>query len=298
MIDKYFNSYRVLGIDHHATWSEVTVSYRRLIHRWHPDRHQQDASARAIAETRTQEIIAAYRILATYYKRHGNLPLNVPPDTIATAAGASNAMPADATIFAEPPLRPAAQGPDIANTQEPQPSHFKQPVAWSAVIAIAGYVLWALVLHEPNDPRANRSTPTLPDDHESAQTERRRSDDKYFTVGSTLAEVYDAQGTPSRVENDVWHYGASKIYFSKGSVVRWESAPGNPLNARWFVEPQHMVPGFFTYGSTKDHVRSVQGNPLRESDSVWDYGLSKIYFRRDRVTGWEESPLDPLRARK
>jgi hypothetical protein len=49
-------------------------------------------------------------------------------------------------------------------------------------------------------------------------------------------------------------------------------------------------------GSTKEEVRELQGVPMSESDSVWSYGSSKVYFERDRVVRWEADPLHPLRV--
>jgi outer membrane protein assembly factor BamE (lipoprotein component of BamABCDE complex) len=54
---------------------------------------------------------------------------------------------------------------------------------------------------------------------------------------------------------------------------------------------------YFTVGSTKQDVIRVQGTPSAFSEGVFDYGLSKVYFREGRVTTWEASPLNRLNAR-
>jgi hypothetical protein len=121
----------------------------------------------------------------------------------------------------------------------------------------------------------------------------------YFTVGSSLGVVYAAQGIPTTTENDVWHYGKSTVYFSNGAVTGWTHDPANPLRVTLIpASASQEVGAIFTIGSTKSEVRAVQGSPLIETDTVWDFGLSKIYFRNGRVTGWDSSPMQRLKARK
>jgi hypothetical protein len=57
----------------------------------------------------------------------------------------------------------------------------------------------------------------------------------YFTVGSTKDEVLAVQGTPTRVTERLWEYGASRVFFTDNCVTRWEVWPGSPLHA-------HLVP--------------------------------------------------------
>lgn len=54
----------------------------------------------------------------------------------------------------------------------------------------------------------------------------------YFTVGSTKDEVLAVQGTPTRVTERLWEYGASRVFFTDNRVTRWEVWPGAPLHAR------------------------------------------------------------------
>jgi hypothetical protein len=59
-------------------------------------------------------------------------------------------------------------------------------------------------------------------------------------------------------------------------------------------QPIELRDGVFDIGSTKDEVRSVQGTPVTETETVWDYGPSRVYFEHNRVVRWEASPLQPL----
>lgn len=53
----------------------------------------------------------------------------------------------------------------------------------------------------------------------------------------------------------------------------------------------------FGIGSTKEQVRAAQGSPSTESDTVWRYGASEVYFAGGRVVGWNAAPANPLRTR-
>lgn len=65
----------------------------------------------------------------------------------------------------------------------------------------------------------------------------------------------------------------------------------NPLKAKLVPAPNTQNKGDFTVGSTKDEVLAVQGPP----DNVIEY--SSANFSKDRVTSWDNSKLNPLKAR-
>ncbi|MHB8257513.1 MAG: J domain-containing protein [Acidiferrobacterales bacterium] len=53
--------------------------------------------------------------------------------------------------------------------------------------------------------------------------------------------------------------------------------------------------GFFTVGSTRDEVQTVQGIPTSIRNGVWYYGKSRVYFLDGTVMRWVNDPADPLR---
>ncbi len=58
--------------------------------------------------------------------------------------------------------------------------------------------------------------------------------------------------------------------------------------------------GYFTVGSTKDEVLAVQGVPVYRltTDRFFTYpGGSQVFFENDRVTTWESSYANPLKAK-
>lgn len=110
-----------------------------------------------------------------------------------------------------------------------------------------------------------------------------------------MGDVIAVQGVPSKIEGTTWQYGDSKVYFAHGKVIGWQRDPAYPLRAKAMTEPAASAANTFTLGSSKGDVRSAQGAPLFETDAVWDYGTSRVYFdEHGRVSGWEEYPLQPL----
>ena len=125
--------------------------------------------------------------------------------------------------------------------------------------------------------------------------------DSSFTVGSTKDEVLAVQGTPTSFSEDRWSYGLSAVDFQGGRVTTWDVSPYNSLRVK-MVPDSHSnanaarARGYFTVGSTKDEVLAVQGTPTSFSEAQWSYGLSTVDFQDDRVTTWDVSPYNSLKA--
>ena len=129
----------------------------------------------------------------------------------------------------------------------------------------------------------------------SAPVETQRA---YFTIGSTKDEVLSVQGTPTEFNDRAWKYGLTSIVFSNGRVTNWFISPLDSVKARMLPSaPVETQRAYFTIGSTKDEVLSVQGTPTEFNDRVWKYGLTSIVFSNGRVTNWDASPLSPIRAK-
>jgi hypothetical protein len=65
------------------------------------------------------------------------------------------------------------------------------------------------------------------------------------------------------------------------------------------IEPNHpRIQGYFTLGSSKDEVLSVQGTPTKPGQYTWEYGFSKVEFDRNgKVSSWYASRTDRLKAK-
>ena len=291
----YSDYYATLGATPDTDWETLRANYRRLIGRWHPDRFSGDAVSKGIAEERSKQITLAYQTLEKYRRDHGALP-PTKPDAVTEQEPAMSADAASERTGAEVRVEPVKTGPAVREFAK------RRPVRRVA-IALAFFALIAALYlaegyrdesssddHRPaagaHDPGVATPAPRL---KESPR------DSPGISTGSTLGEVYAIQGIPTLTQGDTWHYGNSQIRFAQGKVISWKEHPDDPLRiVRNQSVPSHGTT--FDVGSTKEEVRAIQGAPVRETDTLWDYAPSRVYFRYDRVIRWEESPVQPLRV--
>ena len=62
------------------------------------------------------------------------------------------------------------------------------------------------------------------------------------------------------------------------------------------VVEEVVVDTFFTLGSNKEWVSTVQGQPIQIRGPEWRYGFSTVQFNRDLVISWNSSELNPLKV--
>jgi len=278
----YSNCYAVLGVTPDTDWNTLRARYKRLIGQWHPDRFATDATSKAVAEERSKEITLSYKALEKYRQVHGVLP-RIPgaprtPEPVAepsSAAGKRAEAPSTTqeSVFREPAER--------------KPSRANRAAAVVLALATAGYFAYASF---------DAATPEEPAKTANASPSRRPpAERREISIGSTLGEVYEAQGVPTSTEGEVWNYGKSQIRFARGRVVSWIEHPDDPLQiSRNLANPP--AERRFGLGATKEEVRLRQGAPVAETDTVWDYTWIRVYFDRDRVVRWEESPAQLFQA--
>lgn len=300
MTEDYLKNYRILGIQPGATWKQLRQAYKKLVNTWHPDRFQQDTRQKKLAEEKTKEITQSYKKLAEYYKKFGDLPL--PQTEELSVATEVHSRPVSPAKDSSPDIEIREPVRENRSTDIPKFRMSKQRARFIAAMALLGsiYFIWQIV---PWDPQDYRTSADVNDDpasngrHEEASAEGKPAE-KHFRIGSSLGEVYAIQGVPTKTEKDVWYYGNSMVYFAKGKVLRWDESTDNPLRVDIVPGSEKANTGFFGRGSTKEEVLAAQGKPDRDAGSVWDYGLSRVYFERDRVTGWHEAQFSPLRVRQ
>jgi hypothetical protein len=303
MRDNYGWCYQTLGVEAGCGWPELRRAYQRQVREWHPDRYPVEHPAHLEANERIKAVNIAFDRLADHYRHHGRLPAasaplpsaaarTPPPETAPPAAAPSP----DEAPHHDEPTRDTGFSADWVplDTAPHRPGGLRRMALVLATLAVA-YWLWPTAsispwLEHSADPDERPAPPP-------ASTTGAR----YFTTGSSLGDVYAVQGQPTRTEHGVWHYGTSRVYFEGGRVSRWEQDPRNPLRASlppdMTAAADRTAPGF-TMGSTKAEVLAAQGRPMRDGDEEWDYGASKVYFDNGRVSGWQESYLNPLRVRR
>lgn len=292
MTENYLKNYQILGIRPGANWKQLRQAYKKLINTWHPDRFQQDLRQKHLAEEKTKEINQSYKELAEYYRKNGSLPLM---ESLPEATPAGNSVNSKVSASESRATAQASTVTAASTETVPQGISRRRARVWAGLAVVgAVYFIWQFALWEDGDNTTQEHPVHAPQEMEEPDT----APEKRFTVGSSLGEVYSIQGVPTQTEKDVWHYGSSKVYFSKGKVFRWHESLDNPLHVDILPSLEKDGTRFFGRGSTKAEVLAVQGAPDRDAGSVWDYGLSRVYFEKDRVTGWQEGPLNPLRVRR
>jgi len=291
-MDDYSRFYATLGVNPDTDWKTLRKHYKRLIGQWHPDRFSGDTASRTIAEERSKQITIAYQALGNYRREHGVLPPTAP----AIDAGAQKHGPhADSASGRANSQDHAETGAADAAVGEPAKTQRGRGIALALLAVVAALYLTDRYAG-PSAPNYSQTGDKLERQDPAATqaaAEGPRPELRWIWPGSTVGEVYAVQGVPTSTQGETWHYGKSQIRFAQGKVVSWNQHPENPLRiAR--DRPVQRQDGIFEVGSTKDEVRAIQGTPVTETETVWDYGPSRVHFKNNRVTNWEESPMQPL----
>lgn len=191
--------YRILELPADADAVALRQQYRKLAQRLHPDRPGGSRHA-------FQQLQDAYTTLHRFHRKNGYLPLQQPAE--------------------KPPLLQPGQG--IRRHTVARKPFWRRTRFWLAC-ATSGVVL---ALWRPNTPVPAPPAPT-PAVTRPATTNETRA----LFLGASLADVIDIQGIPEQRGTNVWHYGASHVYFHEGKVSGWHEDPSFPLR----LAPGHPV---------------------------------------------------------
>ncbi len=294
-MDDYSAYYATLGVNPETDWKTLRGHYKRLIGQWHPDRFSGDAAAKEIAEEHSKRITIAYQALGNYRRAYGVLPPGKPAKDVGTQGPRRHTEPVPERASSND-HRPAtdAMGATVSKPSTSRPGRRHLVALAIFIIVPALYIADRYAGLTARSDRQPSDTLYRPDTATQAPVESPR-EPSWIWIGSTVGEVYAAQGVPTFTQGETWHYGKSQIHFAQGKVISWNQHPDSPLRIGR-DQPALMRDGNFDIGSTKDEVRVIQGTPVTETDTVWDYGPSRVHFKNNRVTRWEESPMQPLRV--
>jgi len=199
MTDSLTACYRILELPADADAVALRQQYRKLAQRLHPDRPGGSPDA-------FQRVQDAYATLHRFHRDNGRLPLQQPVDTA--------------------PLLQPGQG--IRRHAVHRKPFWKRARFWLGS-ATAGLLL---ALWWPNTQPVTQPAPAP-----TIVRQTPADDTHVFSLGASLAEVIDIQGIPEQRHNNIWHYGASRIYFHEGRVSGWHEDPSFPLR----LAPGHPV---------------------------------------------------------
>ncbi len=249
--------------------------HKRLAFAWHPDRHAATPNA-IVALERAKEINAAYDRLSSHYRDQALRDHSLHAYQTETAAFHSNAPVSEERRHARPYVLAA-----IAACTG---------VFWLLTRLVVSYDTEGSDAAMPAISAPESATPTM--DQADASQAVLDNHELPIEVGMTAELVIKRAGLPSRKEGDLWHYGDTQVYFRHGVVTHLRRAGEFDIAESPVARSN---PDRFTYGSSMDTVRRIQGTPAAEGDTQWTYGPSKVFFRSGYVSGWYNSPLQPLK---
>jgi curved DNA-binding protein CbpA len=262
----YQKCYSTLGVHQDANWETVRSAYKRQIRRWHPDRYQ-NPDQRRFAEDMCKEINIAYQLLDDYYRLFGTLPQeNESEQNVSTPGGDARHGSTGHTDAKTESYSRADQDRGAASSRS-QPAHRSYTSILLAVTVVtAGYLLTDPIFTEE----------TVPGRLEYPES----------SIGSFETKPRSSSATNS--------YGETVL---EADSVEWQN---NLKSTAHKPDPAAATAGlpYITKGSTKHDVLAIQGRPQRETDTAWDYGLSRINFLHGKVVDWYENPMNPLIVRR
>lgn len=256
----YRDCYKILDADQNCSWKELRKSYKKLIHKWHPDRYDETSGRKALADEKIKSINIAYNQIQQYYRSNSALPSVTEDDPSPEKNKPQKQQPA---AEARPKTRTRKQ--PQANTHKPESKAPKRRTFYTVIIALLSLTAFYSIYTEnmgdfPSAPseRSGYGVFQEYDSHDnqktSSRTETSSSPDsasekparikakpakklKYFTYGDSIGKVIGAQGVPDRTEGDIWYYGESEVHFSHGRVTHWVRKAGSPLNIHLNFDP-------------------------------------------------------------
>lgn len=275
MPSNFASEYQTLGIVPGTPWVEVQLAYRRLRQRFHPDKASAQGRDPETVLARFMAIQRAYDALAGYRREYGHLPEREPPASAADSPGRHD-RPGGGTVH------------------EPESLRRRVAIVGAFVaLCLIGPAIVVLVPSADFKPAKTRDpAPSMFGRYADAEA----SGLPHVELDMKATDVLAHLGQPTAVEGNLWRYGDSYVQFSRGRVAGWEVGENTHFTAAVAnMPPPDVSEGArLRLGATPAQVSAIQGEPDDRSELEWSYGMSKVYFRDQRVVGWVSSPLEPL----
>jgi len=249
--------YWTLELDPDAPPGEVKKSYRRLIKAWHPDRFQQRSYLeQSQAEEKFKKIQEAYERIAAQWTPGQRIDRPGPREQGSLWARwprAARRVVPPFERFGEKGKKALAK---IAGLRLPAP--FLSLLVFLLVF-LAITVLGSLPFLEKFTDVSSLDAPPLSSNPPPFKEASRSASPPRATVRPPMASKAPGAGNEPFPPKDAWE---------------------NPPQ----VHPRQR--DFFTLGSTREEVLSIQGYPTRTHGETWEYDLSKVRFKGGRVVGY------------
>jgi hypothetical protein len=270
----YMKCYAILGIFPDDDWATVRNAYQRQIRRWHPDRFQ-NRMHQELAEEKTKELNYAYHELNNYHRQYGVLPPDgtssrtaqpVPQDNMVHFSDETHFQSTDNWIDTSLPY---------TEPETPKRNRFGDSAVVITFLAFA-FLVWGEQFFMASEYQESVS---------SVEVDVAKQDKNIPMELFARQSVHE--NTTTRVGNSA---RTSRQDKSRNQANEFTSSTLSPDQSTL----GSIATGKFGNGSSKSEVLAVQGPPLRQTEHVWYYGTSRIYFRNGKVTGWYESPSNPI----
>jgi hypothetical protein len=272
-----------LGLETSATEADVKQAYRELVKIWHPDRFQNDERLNSRTEAQLKIINEAKTVALAYLEKHGHFLL------VGTEQPRKKKPPAGPRgperEWSRPPPReeprarthqkpPPREEPKKEAPPEPEPEpeiSFEPPapgfnfgqnaliVVFILLVLVSFVILLISSMGETPADKVKQFTRKPP-----AVSELRKA----------MAEKDAREGV---------------VPYEEEEEEIPEPPPESPQEAA-------VRDTFFTLGSDKEWVSTVQGPPLQIKGDIWRYGHSMVEFEYGVVIGWNSSELNPLKV--
>ncbi len=278
----YRHCYDLMQLGPDGSWEDLRKNYKHLVQHCHPDRFEQDPVAKEEAEIRLRELNSAYRMLADYHKSHHRLP------------------------FGKVSTHTNWQFQDTSDLER-RDEQYHEARKWAVLNIVVSkwlilgipigliLLIFALLLsqYREGDAEVNliepESTAAAPQPTSTAV-----KSSSTFKYGDSRERVLKVQGAPTKMSEDTFFYGGSRVDFQEGYVVGWHIEDGSPLRVSGTFPRTTKSERLIDIGSSMEDVLAIQGEPVLKTDRRWDYGASFVEFSNGEVVGWYSSVLRPL----
>lgn len=261
----YQDCYHILGLDLNSDWTTLRRTYKKLIQKWHPDRFADGTKEKLAAEGKIKTINIAYKQIHAFYRKKNTLPLaRLEPELNSDTTSSFTDSPVKKQKVTETPIKRSTQSKPKTKPEVNKRTRFSIRMGVSTIVVLGSFYYYATESFHPEKPQIINNTQILPtSQHINTQhlTSKKHLSDSltfdkkipasneiqeaadtslkikntYFTNGSSISDVINIQGAPTKTEGDTWFYGDSEVHFIEGKVTYWIRKPQNPLKARMTI---------------------------------------------------------------
>lgn len=264
MADKQLSkqNYKILNVNPGCSWEELRRAYKKQIQKWHPDRFTGNATEQeaAVADDKIKNVNVAFNYFLKYYREHGDLP-SVESEEPNNKHNTSVTKPATSKSKEKNKTTTGSYRPNNSDKE-------KKSTPLYLFLASIFLIIYLVAIHEDDKTQlqneithpqqesgtADNAKPEIKStetpyeqlvgngtDKESEEKENIKKEDLYFSYGSTIGEVINAQGEPTKIENETWYYGNAIVYFKDGAVIDWKRDPDTPLKIKFNIESMQTL---------------------------------------------------------